>query len=287
MTAAPEHNDLQELERRLDARFIEQEHRLACLLMNAWEYRKLPESDPRRNASRKAIFYRLAVSLVPSTAVGGVSLIALLSLLVAYQSNRIAQEELASVRESNAISRGEVVAHPLVDVDNRDNGEISLQNPADLEQRPGGAYIVNVGKVPIDSIDVRFYGVWARPLSDLDSTGRIKCDHREVRKLDLSEQLLVDGSMVFEFLPELVKFIRQADLPYRETSQVHVLFVNVVFVPKAINSQLPVVSRFFTPGIQDRFLLKVQFVPDFLTSNELDECLRKMKFEPNIIPPLK
>lgn len=102
----------------IDAKFIEQEHRLFRVIVNWLNRKDWPVGDPRRNAAASAIVLRLILS--PTTLVAGGALLGIMSLAaILYQNhliaeqNRIALESirgvLAPVTECrvNLLSQGE------------------------------------------------------------------------------------------------------------------------------------------------------------------------------------
>ena len=71
----------------LEAKLIEQEHRLLRVLLNVlFETKSLPASDPRKIAARKALLWQLVPTGGQSTALLG-TIIAVLT--VAYAANRL------------------------------------------------------------------------------------------------------------------------------------------------------------------------------------------------------
>ncbi|WP_196387773.1 pentapeptide repeat-containing protein [Vibrio cidicii] len=56
----------------LESKLIEQEHRLFNVLMNMYQTNSYEPSDPRKIASRKALFYKLIFGTARTTAFGGI-----------------------------------------------------------------------------------------------------------------------------------------------------------------------------------------------------------------------
>jgi hypothetical protein len=109
---------------QVDAKFIAQEHRLFSILRNAWEYSSAPETDPRRQAARDALVFRLIMAFVPRAAVTGAGIAGIAGLLLAWQANSL-------VREQNDLLRLQAVAERQVvyraTISNKDSNIEAIQ----------------------------------------------------------------------------------------------------------------------------------------------------------------
>lgn len=90
--------NLTALERRIQAQFVRQEHRLFAILRNAWTYKDSGD-NLFRDAAFEALFRRIAWSLLPGAAVGTTGLIAVVGLMLALQGNVLFGEQNELLKE--------------------------------------------------------------------------------------------------------------------------------------------------------------------------------------------
>ena len=97
-----EEEDIHDKIKKIEADLIEQEHRLIHIVTNFWnrEERWPKHDDIRRAASKKAILWRLFCS--PSTVVVSGGIIALISMFVLIDQNKIIEEQNIIISEQNA-----------------------------------------------------------------------------------------------------------------------------------------------------------------------------------------
>lgn len=97
-----------ELSLEIQAEFIRQEHRLFSVLKNAWDYSSVPDTDPRRDASRTALVFRVVKALLPGAAITGACVAAIFGVAMAWQANQLIKEQneliLRDIREQQKIA---------------------------------------------------------------------------------------------------------------------------------------------------------------------------------------
>ncbi len=86
-----------------EAKLFSQEHRLFYILRNLSATRSLDQADPRRTAARDALIYRLAMAMLPNAAAAGVTLTAIVGLIIAYWANSLIQEQNQLLQKQNGM----------------------------------------------------------------------------------------------------------------------------------------------------------------------------------------
>jgi hypothetical protein len=98
-----DHARLVDLECKVDAKLIQQEHRLFWILLNYWEYRT-SENAAFRVAARHALVYRVVAAMVPTAAVSGVGITAILSVYLAWHANALLREQNEEIRRQSSLA---------------------------------------------------------------------------------------------------------------------------------------------------------------------------------------
>jgi hypothetical protein len=93
--------DDQKIDLNVQAEFIRQEHRLFHILRNSWEFRKANDDDPRKEASKSAILWRIVLALMPTTVVGGIGI---LGIFLALQANFLLSIQNDKIERQNHLS---------------------------------------------------------------------------------------------------------------------------------------------------------------------------------------
>jgi hypothetical protein len=88
-----------DLSPELEARFIEQEHRIVRVVQNYFDRKRWPAEDPRRTAARNAVIWRI---LTPGTAaVAASGFVALATLIVLIWQTRLISEQNEFFKDQN------------------------------------------------------------------------------------------------------------------------------------------------------------------------------------------
>jgi hypothetical protein len=88
------------MDAELEAKLIEQEHRIVRVIQNFVNRNQWANEDPRRAAAKNALVWR-ALAPISITAAAG-STVALATLLVLFWQTRLMSEQNASFKEQNA-----------------------------------------------------------------------------------------------------------------------------------------------------------------------------------------
>jgi hypothetical protein len=83
----------------LEARFIEQEHRIVRVVQNYFDRKRWPPDDPRRVAARNAVIWRVLTPGTAAVAAGG--LVAIATLVVLVWQTRLIAEQNEFFRDQN------------------------------------------------------------------------------------------------------------------------------------------------------------------------------------------
>ena len=129
-----------QIDYNVQAEFIRQEHRLFHILKNAWEYRKADSSDPRREASRSAILWRIVLALMPTTVVGGIGI---LGIFLALQANFLLSIQNDKIEKQNHLSeatRRAALIYELTSILDKIDFEIRELRKKEPVQEESGSY---------------------------------------------------------------------------------------------------------------------------------------------------
>ncbi|MDA0267484.1 MAG: hypothetical protein O3A14_11120 [Cyanobacteria bacterium] len=123
----PSPETIEELDLKVQATFIQQEHRLWQILQNFIRYSSASADDPRRNASRSALLIRLLMSLIQPAVTTGVSFIAVLGLLLAWHANQLIEKQNALISEQNTLIQSQLEEQVSLEVNpNLSNGIVQV-----------------------------------------------------------------------------------------------------------------------------------------------------------------
>lgn len=88
----------------LETELIRQEHRLHRILINFFVHAKnWPNGDPRRAAATEAIFYRIAIAMLPGPATSGAGIAALIGLYFAWQANSLLDSQNSLLKAQTSL----------------------------------------------------------------------------------------------------------------------------------------------------------------------------------------
>ncbi|PHV05605.1 hypothetical protein CSQ96_19385 [Janthinobacterium sp. BJB412] len=91
-----------DLSPEVEARFIEQEHRIVRVVQNYFDRKNWPADDPRRVAARNAVIWRVLAPGTAAVAASGIIALATLGVLV-WQTGLIADQNMAFKEQNNKL----------------------------------------------------------------------------------------------------------------------------------------------------------------------------------------